>query len=94
MLSRHGSLFLQPVDQLHCAVVAQAQTVRNRCHCRSCAFRQSPDGQQKLMLLWFHAMRARSLFGKVQKLPDPEAKLGKLAVIGCGDLPSPRTGLG
>jgi hypothetical protein len=46
------------------------------------------------MLLWFHAMRARSLFAKVQKLPDPEAKLGKLAVIGCGDLSSPPAGFG
>jgi len=89
VLPRHCSLFFKPVNQLHCAVMTQAQPVRNRCHRRSRALRQPPDREQKLVLLRLQAVRPRSLFAKVQKLPDPEAKLGQLAVVGCGNLSSP-----
>src|SRR5467141_3788603 len=55
----HVAMGLQPVDQLHGAVMLQRQPVRQRANRRLCAFREPAKRQQEKMLLRLEARSAR-----------------------------------
>ena len=66
--------------KLYRAVMAQAEPLREGGDGGPSSRRQPFDGEENLMLLWFDAFRPSSFFAEMQKLADPIAELGELAI--------------
>jgi hypothetical protein len=69
-LSLNGPAAFETIDQFDRAVVLDAQTLSHLPNRRSVAFRNTLDGQQKLMLRGLQIARPRLLFAEVEKSPD------------------------
>jgi len=72
----------EPIDQLHRAVVADLQAVRQRSHSRQVAGGHPDERQERLVLLWLDSHPARGLLAEAHKTPDLESNLRKRAILG------------
>ena len=80
--ANHGTMFDQAVDQLHGAVMTQAEPRRQHGYGGTHPFGQTLDGQHQLVLLRLNATQPSSFFAEMQELTNLVAEFGKL--LKCG----------
>ena len=79
---------LQPVYQLHGAVMLDEKALRDLPNRGLHAFRQPVDNQQELMLLRLNSMFPRRSLAEEKELPDLPAELGQIAILAGGEIGS------
>lgn len=85
MAANHRAPVRQAVQELDGAVVAQAHSGRESSDGRAFGLRQPFDSEQKLMLLGFQAMSARSFFTEMKELADAITEFRELAIASQGN---------
>ena len=73
-----GAMLDQPVDQLHGAVLTQAEPRRQHGYGGTHPFGQTFDRQHQLVLLRLNATQPSSFFAEMQELTNLVAEFGKL----------------
>ena len=78
----HQAAPLEPVDELHRAVVSQHEALGQLSQARPRPSRRAADGEEQLVLLGLEARRAGLALGEGQEAPDAVPELGQQLVLG------------